>query len=110
MQDLKILQICVFGIDVELDPGHRYVEVDTIEDLAESRTALLSAGWQGALEENPAAGRPYPVPHCSTLVIFSCSRLLSHATNSCLQRFRRQIIEFPMNVDHALGRTLILPS
>lgn len=26
----------------------------------------------------------YPVPHCSTLVMFSCSRLLSHATSSCL--------------------------
>ena len=28
---------------------------------------------------------PYPVPHCSTLVTFSCRRLLSHASSSCLQ-------------------------
>lgn len=26
----------------------------------------------------------YPVPHCSTLVMFSCSRLLTQAINSCL--------------------------
>lgn len=26
----------------------------------------------------------YPVPHCSTLVMLSCSRLLSHCTSSCL--------------------------
>lgn len=28
---------------------------------------------------------PYPVPHCSILVRFSCNKLLSHASNSCLE-------------------------
>lgn len=28
---------------------------------------------------------PYPVPHCSILVMFSCNRLLIHPSSSCLQ-------------------------
>ena len=50
MQDLKILQVCVFGIDVKLDSGHGDIEVNAVEDLAESRTALPSTDWQGAIE------------------------------------------------------------
>jgi hypothetical protein len=42
LEDLEILQISVFGIDVELDPCHRNIEVDTIKDLAESSTVLGS--------------------------------------------------------------------
>ena len=37
LEDLKVLQVCVFGIDIKLHPGHWYIEVDTVEDLAESR-------------------------------------------------------------------------
>ena len=42
MQDLEILQICIFSIDVELDSGHRDIEVDAIKDLAESRAVFPS--------------------------------------------------------------------
>lgn len=40
LQNLKVLQICILRVDVELHPGHRQIEVDTVEDLAESRTVL----------------------------------------------------------------------
>lgn len=39
---------------------------------------------------HPSSQVPYPVPHCSTLVTFSCRRLLSHANNSCLRGAFRQ--------------------
>lgn len=47
LQDLEILQICVFCINVELDSSHRDIEIDAIEDLAESRTSstLLDLGY-----------------------------------------------------------------
>lgn len=38
MEDLEVLQVCVLGIHIELDSGHGDIEVDTVEDLAESRT------------------------------------------------------------------------
>ena len=38
LEDLEVLQICVLGVHIELDSGHWDIEVDTIEDLAESRT------------------------------------------------------------------------
>ena len=38
LKDLEILQVSVFGIDVELDSSHWNIEIDTIEDLTESRT------------------------------------------------------------------------
>ena len=53
---------------------------------------------------------PYPVPHCSTLVTFSCRRLFSHASNSCLRGAFRQR---GLATDGSLvlvGRTLIHPS
>ena len=37
LEDLEILQVGILGIDVKLHPGHWDIEVDTIEDLAESR-------------------------------------------------------------------------
>jgi hypothetical protein len=40
LQDLKILQVCVFGIDIKLDSGHRDIEINAVEDLAECRTAF----------------------------------------------------------------------
>ena len=40
LQDLKILQVCVFGIDVKFDSGHWNIEINAVEDLAECRTAL----------------------------------------------------------------------
>lgn len=47
LQDLKILQVCVFGIDIKFDSGHRDIKVNAVEDLAESRTssALLNLGY-----------------------------------------------------------------
>jgi hypothetical protein len=38
LEDLEILQVCILRIDVELHPGHWDIEVDTVEDLAESST------------------------------------------------------------------------
>lgn len=67
MQDLKILQVCVFGIDVELDSGHRDIEVNTVEDLAESRTAFPSACWQGVIEEEAVAGHEANLPSATLL-------------------------------------------
>ena len=61
MENLEVLQICVFGIDVKLDPGHWHVEVDAVKDLAESGTAVaevVSKYWQpGVIKEGQSAGR-----------------------------------------------------
>lgn len=91
MEDFEILQVGILRIDVELDASHGDIEVDTVEDLAESRSALETC--KRLLVRGATVGRlgarkdqTYPVPHCSTLVIFNWSRLLSHATSSCLQR------------------------
>jgi len=46
LEDLKVLQVCILRVDVELHPGHWHIEVDTVEDLAEGRTstALFDLG------------------------------------------------------------------
>jgi hypothetical protein len=62
LQDLKILQVCVFGIHIKLDSRHWDIEVNAIEDLAESRTALLSAGWQREVQEKAAVGQDTNLP------------------------------------------------
>ena len=89
LEDLEILQVCILRVDVKLHPGHWDIEVDAVEDLAESRPvgSLVSVAIEGYGGE---AGEEitYPVPHCSTLVMFNWRRLLSHATSSCLQRSR----------------------
>ena len=38
MQNFEVLDVCVLGINVEFDFGHWYVEIDTVEYLAESST------------------------------------------------------------------------
>ena len=38
MEDLEVLQVCILRVDVKLHPGHWDIEVDAVEDLAESRT------------------------------------------------------------------------
>ncbi len=40
LKDLEVLQVCVLGIDIEFDSGHRDIEVDAVKDLAESRTVF----------------------------------------------------------------------
>lgn len=87
MKNLEVLQICIFGIHVELNAGHRNIEVDAVEDLAECRSGFefVNNRWIGA-GKIVGEGETHPVPHCSTLVTLSCSRLLSHATSSCLLR------------------------
>ena len=62
MQDLEVLQVCVFGIDIELNSCHRDIEVDAVEDLAESRTELLSDRSPGAPEGSLYAGRETSLP------------------------------------------------
>jgi hypothetical protein len=57
LQDFKILQVCIFGIDVKFDSGHWDIEVNAVEDLAESRTASCQSGWQGVMEEKTVAGQ-----------------------------------------------------
>ena len=87
MQDLKILQVCIFGIDVELHSGHWDIEINAVKYLAEScSVSQASACWQGVMGRGLVRGREqtYPVPHCSTLVMFSCSRPFSQASSSCL--------------------------
>lgn len=39
LEDLEVLQVCVFGIDIEFDSSHGDIEIDTVEDLAESGTS-----------------------------------------------------------------------
>lgn len=34
------MQIRIFGIDAEFNSGHRYIKVDTVEDLAQGSTAF----------------------------------------------------------------------
>ena len=41
MEDLEVLEVSVFGVDVELDTRHWDVEVDRVEDLTKSRSATL---------------------------------------------------------------------
>jgi hypothetical protein len=36
LKDFEVLQVCVFGIHIKLDSGHRDIEIDAVEDLAES--------------------------------------------------------------------------
>jgi hypothetical protein len=67
LQDFKILQVCVFGIDVKFDSGHRDIKVNAIEDLAESRTASCQPGWQGVTEEKTAAGPEANLPSSALL-------------------------------------------
>lgn len=38
LEDLEVLQICVFGIDIEFDPGHGNIEIDAVKNLAEGGT------------------------------------------------------------------------
>jgi hypothetical protein len=38
LEDLEVLQVRVLGIDIKLDSGHRNIEIDTVENLAEGRT------------------------------------------------------------------------
>ena len=43
----------------------------------------------------------YPVPHCSTFVMLSCSRLLSQCNSSCLSgsgQSRLKINSFPLSI------------
>lgn len=42
LEDLEVLEVGVFGVDVELDTRHWDVEVDRVEDLAKSGSATLS--------------------------------------------------------------------
>lgn len=73
LEDFEVLQICIFGVDVELDSSHGDIKVDTIEDLAERRaTQKLAVVPEGYGDWGLwGRGRTYPVPHCSTLVMFS---------------------------------------
>jgi hypothetical protein len=41
LKDLEVLQVCILRIDIEFDPGHGNIEVDTIENLAEGGTGIL---------------------------------------------------------------------
>ena len=63
-------------------PSHALVSHFTNSTM--SRTNAYAFNWEGREGRN-AFLNPYPVPHCSILVIFSCSRLLIHASNSCLK-------------------------
>lgn len=38
LQDLEVLDVCIFGVDVKFDSGHGHIEEDAVEDLAESGT------------------------------------------------------------------------
>jgi hypothetical protein len=38
LQYLEILYVGIFAVDVELDAGHRDIEINAVEDLAESGT------------------------------------------------------------------------
>jgi hypothetical protein len=67
LQDLKILQVCVFSIDVKLDSGHWDIEVNAVEDLAERRTACCQPGWQGVIDEKTAAGQEANLPSSALL-------------------------------------------
>lgn len=42
LEDLEVLEVGVFSVDVELDTRHWDVEVDRVEDLAKSRSVALS--------------------------------------------------------------------
>lgn len=70
---------------------------DGVEDLAKGSTIHdreYTLAIRSQMESLPRgrgmregnADHPYPVPHCSILVRFSWSRLLSHASSSCLFR------------------------
>lgn len=39
LEYLEVLEVGVFGIDIELDSGHRDIKKDAVKDLAEGSTA-----------------------------------------------------------------------
>ena len=72
-----------------------------------SNTWQSAALYRGSAEMSSLADEictPHPVPHCSTLVIFSCSRLFSHCTNSCLYKNHKI-----MSVRYSVDRFSLVP-
>lgn len=97
LEDLEVLDVGIFAVDVELYAGHGNVEEDAVVHLAE-RSAVGNPGVSknvvtgpqetdeiiDAIEGRQIYLETHPVPHCSTFVMLSCRRLLSHCTSSCL--------------------------
>jgi hypothetical protein len=71
LKDLEVLQVCVLSIDVELDPRHGYIEIDTVKDLAESRTVfaavLVTLRQPGVNQEGHCAGKCFALPSSTLL-------------------------------------------
>ena len=58
LQYLEVLQVCVFGVNIELDSGHRNIKVNAVENLAEGRTVQVSEckADKGNLEASDCGG------------------------------------------------------
>lgn len=41
LQDLEVLDVGVFSVDIELDAGHGHIEKDAVVDLAKGRAVFL---------------------------------------------------------------------
>lgn len=57
------MQVCIFGVDVEFDPCHRYIEVNAVEDLAESGTmsrCVRRLQWRGGKGGSAGEGLNLP--------------------------------------------------
>lgn len=88
LQDLEVLDILVVGVGIELDAMHRQVEEDAVKDLAQRSSRgvdrRVSLASSQLLQSDELLRMTDPVPHCSTLVMLSWRRLLSHWMSSCL--------------------------
>lgn len=96
LQDLEVLDVGIFGVDVELDAGHGHIAKNAVVYLAEggAKSSPLELVFFSHVPSTTFIGRrrrgsrywvssrTYPVPHCSTLVILSWRRLFSHARSS----------------------------
>jgi len=100
LQHLEVLEVGIFGVDVELHARHGDIHEDAVEDLAKGRSVIVRMVGQLRKQRQLLRGRgkqrremdgwmsepTYPVPHCSTLVMLSWRRLLSQPRSSCLDR------------------------
>lgn len=46
LQDLEVLNVGIFRVDIELDAGHGHVKEDAVVDLAKGGTAMMGAHGQ----------------------------------------------------------------
>lgn len=65
LQDFKILYVCIFAVDVELDARHGNIEENAVKDLAKSGTRGNKIQWLAEIRPNCCIGRVSLPEHSS---------------------------------------------